>query len=123
MKPLNKYKKQDDATKSPQVKDTKKSQRTQRQMSETRIKAQIVGEGRIGGYLILWGTPRTRDLHGEYFTPQTELGLDWYAQRPVLYQHGLDGQLKAAVIGQIDLLRTDETGVWAEAQLDLRQRY
>jgi HK97 family phage major capsid protein len=92
-------------------------------MSETRIKAQIVGEGRIGGYLILWGTSKTRDLHGEYFTPQTELGLDWYAQRPVLYQHGLDGQLKAAVIGQIDLLRTDETGVWAEAQLDLRQRY
>lgn len=92
-------------------------------MSETRIKAQIVGEGRIGGYLVLWGTPNVRDLHGEYFTPQTELGLDWYAQRPVLYQHGLDGQLKAAVIGQIDMLRADETGVWAEAQLDLRQRY
>ena len=94
-------------------------------MSETHahIKAQVVGEGRIGGYLILWGTSQARDLHGEYFTPQTELGLDWYDQRPVLYQHGLDGQLKAAVIGQIDRLRADETGVWAEAQLDLRQRY
>src|SRR4051812_11902092 len=69
-------------------------------MAESRIKAQIVGEGRIGGYLVLWGTPQARDLHGEYFTPETDLGLDWYDQRPVLYQHGLDGQLKAAVIGQ-----------------------
>lgn len=92
-------------------------------MSDIRIKAQIVGEGRIGGYLILWGTPQVRDLQGEYFTPETELGLDWYPQRPVLYQHGLDGQLKAAVIGQIDTLRMDEVGVWAEAQLDLRQRF
>ena len=41
----------------------------------------------------------------------------------MLYHHGLDGDLKAAVIGTIDTLVADETGVWAEAQLDLRQRY
>src|SRR5690606_12798028 len=64
-----------------------------------------------------------RDLQGEYFTPETELGLDWYDRRPVLYHHGLDGDLKAAVIGVIDTLRPDEVGVWAEAQLDMRQRY
>ena len=79
--------------------------------------------GRVGGYLVVWGNPGERDLQGEYFTPETELGLTWYPQRPVLYQHGLDGALKAAVIGRIDTLVTDETGVWAEAQLDLRQRW
>jgi HK97 family phage major capsid protein len=79
--------------------------------------------GRVGGYLIAWGNPHQRDLQGEYFTPQTDLGLEWYAQRPVLYHHGLDGALKAAVIGVIDHLHTDEQGVWAEAQLDLRQQY
>ena len=79
--------------------------------------------GRVGGYLVVWGNPGERDLQGEYFTPETELGLTWYPQRPVLYQHGLDGALKAAVIGSMDTLVKDETGVWAEAQLDLRQRW
>lgn len=80
-------------------------------------------EGRVGGYLIVWGNAGRRDLQGEYFTPATELGLDWYDRRPVLYHHGLDGDMKAAVIGVIDTLRPDEFGVWAEAQLDMRQRY
>ncbi len=89
----------------------------------TTLKTLNAEEGRVGGYLVIWGGPDQRDLQGEYFTPETELGLDWYAQRPVLYQHGLDGSLKAAVIGVIDTLRPDDTGLWAEAQLDLRQRY
>ncbi len=79
--------------------------------------------GRIGGYLIAWGSPDQRDLHGEFFTPQTDLALDWYAQRPVLYQHGLDGHLKTALIGVIDTLQADEIGIWAEAQLHLHHRY
>ncbi|MDX1994181.1 MAG: phage major capsid protein [bacterium] len=89
----------------------------------TAVKTLNVGEGRVGGYLVVWGDPGQRDLQGEYFTPETELGLDWYSRRPVLYHHGLDGNLKAAVIGEIDTLVLDEVGVWAEAQLDLRQRY
>jgi HK97 family phage major capsid protein len=82
-----------------------------------------LGTDRIGGYLVVWGDSDHPDLHGEYFTPQTELGLDWYPRRPVLYQHGLDGALKAALVGGIDTLRADAVGLWAEAQLDLRQRY
>jgi hypothetical protein len=31
---------------------------------------------RIGGYLVVWGDQDHRDLHGEYFTPGTELALD-----------------------------------------------
>ncbi len=89
----------------------------------TSLKTLNAEEGRVGGYLVVWGSPQQRDLQGEYFTPETELGLDWYDQRPVLYHHGLDGNLKAAVIGVIDTLRPDETGLWAEAQLDMRQRY
>lgn len=82
-----------------------------------------LGTDRIGGYLVVWGDSEHPDLHGEYFTPQTELGLDWYPRRPVLYHHGLDGALKAALVGVIDTLRADTVGLWAEAQLDLRQRY
>jgi HK97 family phage major capsid protein len=90
---------------------------------QTTLKTLDAGAGRVGGYLVVWGSPEQRDLQGEYFTRETELGLDWYDRRPVLYHHGLDGDLQAAVIGEIDQLKTDETGVWAEAQLDLRKRY
>lgn len=83
----------------------------------------LIAEGRVGGYLVVWGSPAQKDLQGEYFTPQTELGLDWYAQRPVLYHHGLDGNMQATVIGVIDTLKMDDTGLWAEAQLDMRKRY
>lgn len=73
--------------------------------------------GRIGGYLVVWGGPQQRDLHGEYFTPRTDLGLDWYDRRPMLYQHGLDPRLQADALGVIDRLIPDDHGVWAEAQI------
>lgn len=92
-------------------------------MMLTTVKTIHAEAGRVGGYLVVWGDASRRDLAGEYFTPTTELGLDWYDRRPVFYHHGLDGELKAAVIGVIDRLTVDEIGVWAEAQLDLRQRY
>ena len=92
-------------------------------MQQMTVKTVDAPAGRIGGYLLIWGEPQRRDLQGEYFTPHTDVGLDWYEQRPVLYHHGLDGNLKAAVIGVIDTLKPDETGLWAEAQLDLRKRY
>jgi HK97 family phage major capsid protein len=41
----------------------------------------------------------------------------------VLYHHGQDNDLQAEPVGVIDRLKMDEIGVWAEAQLDLRQRY
>ncbi|MCY4463993.1 MAG: phage major capsid protein [Chloroflexi bacterium] len=92
-------------------------------MHDKAVKMVDAPAGRIGGYLIVWGESRQRDLQGEYFTPQTDVGMDWYEQRPVLYHHGLDGSLKAAVIGVMDTLRADDTGLWAEAQLDLHKRY
>ena len=92
-------------------------------MQEKKVKMVDAPKGRIGGYLIVWGESRQRDLQGEYFTPQTDVGIDWYQQRPVLYHHGLDGALKAAVIGVMDTLRPDDIGLWAEAQLDMHKRY
>ena len=92
-------------------------------MAEMTVKMIDEPAGRVGGYLITWGEPRQPDMQGEYFTPETDVGLDWYERRPVLYHHGLDGALKAAVIGVIDTLAPDEIGLWAEAQLDLHKRY
>jgi HK97 family phage major capsid protein len=88
----------------------------------TAVKA-LGDQGRIGGYLVVWGDDTRRDLQGEYFTPDTDLGLDWYPRRPVLYHHGLDGELGPVMIGQIEAMRPDSTGVWVEAQLDLHNRW
>jgi HK97 family phage major capsid protein len=83
----------------------------------------MLDSGRIGGYLVVWGDAQHCDLHGEYFTPETDFGLEWYIQRPALYHHGLDEALRAMPIGVIDTLRRDEVGLWAEAQLVKRGRY
>jgi HK97 family phage major capsid protein len=87
------------------------------------VKHVNAAEGRIGGYLVVWGDSKLRDLQGEYFSKETDFALEWYEARPVLYHHGLDGHMKAAVIGRIDSLNVDEIGIWAEAQLDMHKRY
>ncbi len=78
---------------------------------------------RVGGYLVVWGNPAAKDLQGEYFTPRTELGLDWYPERPALYHHTLDQTIKTTKLGMIDTLKADSVGLWAEAVLDMRNRY
>lgn len=79
--------------------------------------------GRVGGYLVVWGSPEQRDLQGEYFTPDSDLKLDWYDKRPVLYHHTLDAEVGTLQIGEIVSLKADNVGLWAEAQLDMRNRY
>jgi hypothetical protein len=99
----------------------------------TAIKALDDSGDRVGGYLVLFGDAQRRDLtpvpnpdgsKGEYFTPETNFCLDWpVGQRPMLYHHGLDNSVKVAAVGVIDKVEADDVGVWAEAQLDKRNRY
>ncbi len=89
----------------------------------TAVKMLSAEQGRVGGYLVVWGDPTQRDLQGEYFTPQTDLGLDWYPRRPVLYHHGLDDALGPVMIGQIEAMQPDSTGLWVEAQLDMHSEW
>lgn len=83
----------------------------------------MLGKDRVGGYLVVWGNPTHKDLQGEYFSPESDLGLDWYSQRPMLYHHGLDATMKSSVVGVIDSVKADQTGVWAEGQLNMRNQY
>lgn len=76
-----------------------------------------LGANRVGGYLVVWGSPAQRDLQGEYFSKSTDFELGWFDRRPILYQHGLDGNIKTSVIGYIDTLKTDEIGLWAEGDI------
>ncbi len=82
-----------------------------------------LSEDRIGGYLLIFSDAAHRDLQAEYFSKRTDLGLDYYSRRPVLYHHGLDKDAGGDLIGVIDRLAPDEIGLWCEAQLDKHHRY
>jgi len=79
-----------------------------------------LGDGRVGGYLVKFSTANDPDMTGDYFTSQTDFGdAD---KSPVLYHHGLDVKVGKRVIGDATL-RRDEVGIWAEAQLKMRDAY
>lgn len=77
----------------------------------------------IGGYLLLWGGPKEKDLQGDYFTPETELWLDHYKSAPTLFHHGLDDMVGLAQIGRRITAKADDTGVWIEDWIDKSNRY
>ena len=79
-----------------------------------------LGGGRIGGYLVRFSTDEDPDLEGEYFTKETDFGDAQTA--PVYYQHGLDPKIGKRRIGKATH-RIDDFGIWAEAQLDMRDEY
>jgi hypothetical protein len=75
-------------------------------------------DGRVGGYLVVFTGPNDRDSYGEYFTRDTDYGLNWYQNQPVLYHHGQNDEM-VTPIGIIDSLKVDDHGLYAEAQLDI----
>lgn len=76
--------------------------------------------GRVGGYLVRFGTATETDLTGDYFDAATDFGTA--TETAVYYHHGLDATLKARRLGR-GTLRQDDAGVWMEAQLELRDEY
>lgn len=82
-----------------------------------------LGSGKVGGYLVRWGQPGDVDLDGDYFTPDTDLGVEIGANLPVYYEHGYDPVIKSRKIGKGTILKTDDIGLWFEGQLELRDEY
>lgn len=79
-----------------------------------------LGGGKIGGYLVLFGTPDQTDLAGDYFTKDTDFGGASFS--PVLYQHGMDPTVGLSPVGS-GPLKMDDIGIWIEAQLNMRTAY
>lgn len=80
------------------------------------------GKDTIEGPVFLFGY---RDYDGDQFTPQTDFCFDWFGKsgRPVLYEHGLDDDLKTAVIGRQTDYDVRPEGVWAQAELNRHVQY
>lgn len=77
----------------------------------------------VGGYLLLWGNVKRKDLQGDYFTPETWLGLEEYKSVPALFHHGLDGTVGLAVMGHRTKAVADDRGVWVEDWLNKSSQY
>lgn len=81
-----------------------------------------LGEGRVGGYLVRYTSEQDPDLTGDFFSAQSDLGVEDGAKLPVYYEHGFDDKLKKRKIGT-GTITVDEVGAWFEAQLKLRDDY
>ena len=81
-----------------------------------------LGDGKFGGYLVRFTTPKDPDLTGDFFTKSTEFGVRDGAELPLFYNHGLDGALKTRRIGTARV-KFDDVGLWLEAQLEARDEY
>lgn len=81
-----------------------------------------LGEGKVGGYLVRWGNPDMPDLTGDFFTPDSDLGVEPESRLPVYYDHGMDNHFKHKKIGR-GKVSFDDVGAWFEAQLEMRDEY
>ncbi len=84
------------------------------------LEVKIYGEEeervRIGGYLVKWGNPEETDLVGDYFTPDTDIGMEIKA--PLIFHHGMDTSLKTSILGERMTAVKDDVGVWVEHWVD-----
>ena len=79
-----------------------------------------LGDGKVGGYLVTFGSDANPDLTGDYFTKDTDFSEA--SQSDVYYQHGMDRKVGKRRLAKGDL-RIDDVGVWIEAQLQMRDEY
>jgi len=84
-------------------------------------------EGRVGGYLVLYGSPEERELDGYYFSPACDFGPHDGDGAYCLFHHGIavHPALQDLAERQFKSLRTErqELGLWAETVLDLADEY
>ena len=88
----------------------------------TAVKA--LGSGKVGGYLVVFTSENDPDLAGEFFTKNTDFVFPPQGApiTALYYDHGLDETLKRRVLG-FGTMKIDDTGVWVEGQLEMRDEY
>lgn len=81
-----------------------------------------LGEGKVGGYLIIYGDEKNADISSmrDFFQSDTDFGTA--TTSTILYHHGLDEKIGTKSLGQ-GSIRKDEVGIWIESQLEMRDDY
>jgi phage head maturation protease len=81
-----------------------------------------LGEGRVGGYAVYFTSEHQFDLDGDFFTKQTNFELEDRTALSLYFAHGGDPTMKKRELGKA-AFKVDDVGVWAETQLDLRDKW
>ncbi len=81
-----------------------------------------LGDGKVGGYLVRFSTEKDPDQSQfrDFFTKDTAFGP--HTSSTVLYHHALDPTIGRRMLSA-GTLKTDEVGVWIDAQLKIRDEY
>jgi len=77
--------------------------------------------GKLGGYLVLFGDKNTPDLEGDFFTKDTNFGP--HSKTLVWYDHCFDPVMSDRLLDSEATLQVKDAGVWVEAQLKMRDEY
>ena len=78
----------------------------------------------IEGLGIPFGGPfKGRDLEAEAFGPETDFCLDWFDQRPLIYDHGTNKATKTTVAGRVVEHEPRDIGIWTTAELNKNHAY
>lgn len=95
-------------------------------VNHSKMAIKALGGNRLGGYAAIWGDADTPDFHGEWFDSETsemDSIFKSVGKLPFLYDHAMDGAIKTSVVGLVDVLESDDIGLWYEAQLDKANEY
>lgn len=84
--------------------------------------AKALGNGKVGGYLVTFGDSDNTDLEHEFYAKSTDFDLERSDATTVYYNHALDVTIKGRKLGA-GTLKTDDVGVWIDAQLNLADEY
>lgn len=78
--------------------------------------------GKVGGFVLRFGTPETADVQGDFFSPEGDYGLDISTKARVVYHHGLTRQYGPQKFGVADLSVKAE-GIWGECSVEHPEIY
>jgi len=98
-------------------------------MPETLIQfggaVKALGDGRFEAPLVTFGTAKKHDLAKDFFTAQTDYWTDFPTVRPMIYNHGLDKEMKSKRIGVNGSceLELRDAAVWMTGQLKIADDY
>lgn len=80
-----------------------------------------MGEGLVKGQLVVFADENEPDLEKDFFDKATDYGP--HEKSLVFYNHGIDEHFGKSPLKNIGHLKVDDTGVWMEHQLDMRDEY
>lgn len=93
-------------------------------MTETGLNIKSSEDGKsfvLEGYMVVFDNV---DLYGTKFTKNTDFWESTTsATPPLMYDHAMDAKLGLQMIGQVTKKKTDEVGIWFEAQMDKANKF